>query len=149
MVGRGEKIYSRLLLKSFLGGTSCWDDKPPKRGNLKGNRWVHALRVGREGINIVAGKATTHRGTKQVRLCLARVCVAQCGRQVHPDLTKAVKGQDRKTLVTAGAIKRPLPCPVEGVEKQSTFYKVKRKNRARKKRKKKDKNENREEKKGN
>ena len=92
---------------------------------------MHALRVGREGINIVAGKATTHRGIKQVRLCLARVCVAQCGRQVHPDQTKAVKGQDCKTLVTAGAIKRPLPCLVGGVEKQSTFCKVKRKNRAR------------------
>ena len=36
-----------------------------------------------------------------------------------------------KTLVTAGTIKRPLPCPVEGVEKQSIFYNVKRKNRAR------------------
>ena len=97
---------------------------------------MHALRVGREGINIVAGrKATTHRGTKQVRLCLARVGVTQCSRQVHPDQTKAVKGQDRKTLVTVGAIKRPLPCPVEGVEKQSIFYKVKRKNRARRKEK--------------
>ena len=78
---------------------------------------MHALRVGREGINIVAGKATTHRRKKRVRLCLARVCVAQCGRQIHPDQRKAVKGQDRKTLVTAGAIKRPLPCPVERVEK--------------------------------
>ena len=95
----------------------------------------------------MAGKATMHRGTKRVRLCLARVCVAQCGRQVHPDQTKAVKGQDRKTLVTAGAIKRPLPCPVEGVEKQSIFYNVKRKNKARGKEK--DKNENREEKKEN
>ena len=136
MVGRGEKIYSRLLLKSVLGGTSCWDDRPPKRGNLRGNRWVHALRVGREGINIVAGKATTYRGIKQVRLCQARVCVTQCGRQVHPDQTKAVKGQDCKTLVTAGAIKRPLPSLVEEVEEQSTFYKVKRrKNRARRKEK--------------
>ena len=78
---------------------------------------MHALRVGREGINIVAGKATTHRGTKQVRLCLARVGVVQCGRRVHPDQTKAIKGQDRKILATAGAIKRPLPCPVEKVEK--------------------------------
>ena len=78
----------------------------------------------REGINIVAGrKATTHRGTKQVLLCLARVGVAQCGRQVHPAQTKAVKGQDRKTLVTAGAIKRPLPCPVEGVENRAHFTK--------------------------
>ena len=147
--GEGEKIYSRLLLKSLLGGTPCWDDRPPKRGNLIGNRWVHVLRVEREGINIVAGrKATSHRGTKQVRLCLARVGVAQCGRQVHPDQTKAVKGQDCKTLATAGAIKRPFPCPVEEDRKQSIFYKVKGKNRARRK-KKKDKKENREEKKGN
>ena len=95
---------------------------------------MHALRVERERINIMAGrKATTHRGIKQVRLCLARVCVTQYGRQVHPDQTKAVKGQNRKTLVTAGAIKRPLPCPGREVEKQSIFYKAKRKNRARKK----------------
>ena len=121
VVGRGEKIYSRLLPKPLLGGTSCWDDRPPKRGNLKGNRWVHALRVEREGINVVAGRnATTYRGIKQVRLCLVRVGVAQCGRQVHPDQTKAVKGP----LATAGAIKRPLPCPVKsGDRKQSTFSK--------------------------
>ena len=87
-----------------------------------------ALRVEREGINVVAGRnATTYRGIKQVRLCLARVRVAQCGRQVHPDQTKAVKGQDSKTLVTTDTIKRPLPCPVEGGEKQSIFYNVKRK----------------------
>ena len=122
VVGRGEKIYSRLLPKPLLGGTSCWDDRPPKIGNLRGNRWVHALRVERERINIVAGRnATTHRGIKQVRLCLARVGVAQCGRQVHPNQTKAVKGQDRKTLAMAGAIKRPLPCPVKKDKKQSTF----------------------------
>ena len=117
VVGRGEKIYSWLLPKPLLGGTSCWDDRPPKRGNLRGNRWVHALRVEREGINIMAGrKATTHRGIKQVRLCLVRVGVAQCGRQVHPGQTKVVKGQNHKTLATAGAIKRPLPCPVVGIE---------------------------------
>ena len=121
--GRGEKIYSRLLPKPLLGGTSCWDDRPPKRGNLRRNRWVHALRVEREGINIVAGRnATTHRGIKQVRLCLVRVGVAQCGRQVHPDQTKSVKGQDRKTLATAGAIKRPLLCPVEGSKKKNGVY---------------------------
>ena len=136
VVGRGEKIYSRLLSKPLLGGTSCWDDRPPKIGNLRGNRWVHALRVEREGINIVAGrKATTHRGIKQVRLCLARVGVAQCGRQVHPDQTKAVKGQDRKTLATTGAIKRPLPCPVGGIENRAYFTKEKEKNRARRKEK--------------
>ena len=99
---------------------------------------MHALRVRREEINIVAEKATTHRGTKQVRLCLAGVCVAQYGRQVHPDQTKVVKGQDSKTLVTAGAIKRPLPCPVEGVEKQRAYFTTlkEKKNRARGKEKK-------------
>ena len=97
---------------------------------------MHALRVAREGINIVAGKATTHRGTKQVLLCLARVGVAQCGRQVHPDQTKAVKGQDRKTLVTPGAIKRPLLCPVGGWKNRAYFTMLKEKNRARGKEKK-------------
>ena len=96
VVGRGEKIYSWLLLKSLLEGTSCWDDRPPKRGNLRGNRWVHALRVGREGINIVARKATTHRRTKRVRLCLARVCVAQCGRQVHQTKQRRLRGKTVK-----------------------------------------------------
>ena len=85
---------------------------------------MHALRVEREGINVVAGrKTTTHRGTKQVHLCLARVGVAQCDQQVHPDQTKAVKEQDRKTLVMTGAIKRPLPCLVEGVENRAHFTK--------------------------
>jgi hypothetical protein len=47
--------------------------------------------------------------------------------QAYPDQTKAVKGQNSKTLVTAGTIKRPLPCPVEGIEKQRIFHNVKRK----------------------
>ena len=57
------------------------------------------------------------------------------GRQVRPDQTKAVKGQNGKTLATTSAIKRLLPCPVKGIEKQSIFYGVKRKNRARRKEK--------------
>ena len=52
-------------------------------------------------------------------------------RQVHPDQTKAVKGQNSKTLVTAGTIKRPLPCPVEGIEKQGIFHDIEKKNRVR------------------
>ena len=104
---------------------------------------MHALRVEREGINIVAGRnATAHRGIKQISLCLARVGVAQCGWQVHPDQTKAVKRQDGKTLATAGAIKRVLPCPVGRIEKTEHIFGVKRRNRAREKRKK-DKKENR------
>ena len=57
-------------------------------------------------------------------------------RQVRPDQTEAVKGQNGKTLVTTGTIKRLSPCPVRRIEKQSIFYKVKRKNRARRKEKK-------------
>ena len=149
VVGRGEKIYSWLLLKPLLGCTSCWNDRPPKRSNLRGNRWVHALRVGREGINIVVGrKATTHRGTKQVRLYLARVCVAQCGRQVHPDQTKVIKGQGCKILTTVGTIKRLLPCPVKRGEKQRAHLTT-LKEKTEQEEKRKDKNENREEKKEN
>ena len=109
---------------------------------------MHALRVRREEINIVAEKATTHSGTKRVRLCLAGVCVAQYGRQVHPDQTKAVKGQDSKILVTAGAIKRPLSCPVEEVEKQRAYFTTLKEKQSKRKRKN-DKNENREERKEN
>ena len=54
-------------------------------------------------------------------------CVAQYSLQVHPGQTKTVKGQNSKTLVTAGTIKRPLPCPVKGIEKQRISHKVKRK----------------------
>ena len=42
-------------------------------------------------------------------------------RQVHPGQTKTVKGQNSKTLVTAGTIKRPLPCPVKRIEKQRIY----------------------------
>ena len=81
---------------------------------------MHALRVGREGINTVAGRKAM---AKQVRLCLARVGVAQCGRQVHPDQTKVVKGQGCKILATAGAIKRPLPCLGRGSKNRACFTK--------------------------
>ena len=70
-------------------------------------------------------------------------CVALYGRQVHPGQTKTVKGQNSKTLVTAGTIKRPLLCPVEGGGKtESASHNVKRKTEQEEK--KKDKNENRE-----
>ena len=52
--------------------------------------------------------------------------------QVHPGQTKAVKGQNSKTLVTAGTIKRPLPCPVKRWKKHEIFHDIKkRKNRVR------------------
>ena len=74
--------------------------------------------------------------------------VAQHSRQVHPGQTKAVKGQDSKTLVTAGTIKRPLSCPVKKVEKQRAHLTT-LKEKTEQEEKKKDKNENREEKKEN
>ena len=52
-------------------------------------------------------------------------------RQVHPDQTKTVKGQNSKILVTAGTIKRPLPCPVQRIEKTEDFSQRKKKNRVR------------------
>ena len=66
--------------------------------------------------------------TKWIRLCLAGVLYDW---QAYPDQTKAVKGQNSKTLVTAGTIKRPLPCPVERIEKQGIFHNVKEKSRVR------------------
>ena len=35
-VGRGEKIYFAATAQALLGGTSCWDDRPPKRGKFEG-----------------------------------------------------------------------------------------------------------------
>ena len=56
--------------------------------------------------------------------------------QAHPDQTKAVKGQNSKTLITAGTIKRPLPCLVKGIEKQRIFHNVKKEKQSKKRRKK-------------
>ena len=56
--------------------------------------------------------------------------------QVHPDQTKAVKGQNSKTLVTAGTIKRPLPCPVKRGEKQRIFHGIKEEKQSKNRRKK-------------
>ena len=47
-----------------------------------------------------------------------------------------VKGQNGKTLATAGTIKKLLPCPVERDQKQSIFSGVKGKKQSKKKRKK-------------
>ena len=71
------------------------------------------------------------------------------GRQVRPDQTKAVKGQDGKTLATTDTIKRLLSCPIERREKQSIFFTEWKENKKEQKENKKDKKEKREEKKGN
>ena len=36
VVGKGEKTYSVAPAQALLGGTSCWDDRPPKRGKVEG-----------------------------------------------------------------------------------------------------------------
>ena len=46
------------------------------------------------------------------------------------------KGQDRKTLATAGAIKRPLPCHVKGDRKTEYILRSEKKKQSKKKRKK-------------
>ena len=73
VVGRGEKIYLQLLPKPVLGGTFCWDDRPPKKGKFEGEPLVHALRVERESIYTVAGKKCYGRGRTETCLYLARV----------------------------------------------------------------------------
>ena len=72
---------------------------------------------GRKGRGAQKDKMSPRRTewTKWIRLSLAGVLYDW---QAYPDQTKAVKEQNSKTLVTTGTIKRPLPCPVEGVEKQ-------------------------------
>ena len=36
VVGRGEKTYFAAPAQALLGGTSYWDDRPPKKGNVEG-----------------------------------------------------------------------------------------------------------------
>ena len=36
VVGRGEKTYFAAPAQALLGGTFCWDDRPPKRSKVKG-----------------------------------------------------------------------------------------------------------------
>ena len=63
--------------------------------------------------------------------------VTQCGWQVHPDQTKAVKRQDRKTLATQALKRGPCRALRRGIKKKVYFRKGKeKKNRARRKEKK-------------
>ena len=36
VVGRWENTYFAVPVQALLGGTSCWDDRPPKRGKVEG-----------------------------------------------------------------------------------------------------------------
>ena len=95
---------------------------------------VHALRVERESINNVA--RIQRNKTKPASVWQGWMSHSLDSRPVRPDQTKAIKGQDGKTLATAGAIKRPLSCPIEGIEKQSIFSEEKEETEQKEKKKK-------------
>ena len=59
VVGRGEKTYFVAPVQALLGGTSCWDDRPPKKSKVEGGT-VRCMPYGieRENTYTVAGKGT-------------------------------------------------------------------------------------------
>ena len=71
MVGREEKIYLRLLPKPF------WEVHPVgmadhlKEASLRGNHWVHALRVENESIYTVTGRECYGRLRNETNLPLS------------------------------------------------------------------------------
>ena len=60
VVGRGEETYFAAPTQALLGGTSYWDNRPPKRGKVKGGT-VRCMPLGleRENTYIVVGKGAT------------------------------------------------------------------------------------------
>ena len=48
VVGRGKNAYFAAPTQALLGGTSCWDDKPPKRGKVEGKSLGACLEGKRE-----------------------------------------------------------------------------------------------------
>ena len=57
LVGRGEEAYFAAPGQTFLGGTSCWDDRPPKSGKVEGGT-IKCMPWGieRENTYTVVGK---------------------------------------------------------------------------------------------
>ena len=55
VVGRGEKIYFVTPAQALFGGTSCWDDKPPKRGKFEGES-LGACLESRERKHLYSGR---------------------------------------------------------------------------------------------
>ena len=71
MVGRGEKIYLAALAQALLEVRLAGMTDHPKEANLRGNRWVHALRVERESIYTMAGKKCYGRLRNETNLPLS------------------------------------------------------------------------------
>ena len=55
MVGRWEKIYFAPPAQALLGGMSCWDDRPPKRGKFEGEP-LNACLESRERKHLYRGR---------------------------------------------------------------------------------------------
>ena len=124
MVRRGEKIYFVASAQALLGEVRpAGMTDHSKEASLRGNRWVHALRVERESIYTVAGKKCHSKTKERINLPLSGKgeCRTVGDRQVRPDQTETVEGQNGKRLVTASTIKGSLPCPEKRIEKQSIF----------------------------
>ena len=60
VVGRGEKTYFAAPAQALLGGTSYWDDRPPKRGKVEGGTVKCTSRgIEKENTYIMAGEGAT------------------------------------------------------------------------------------------
>ena len=55
MVGRGKNVYFAVPVQALLGGTSYWDDRPPKRGKFEGEP-LGACLEGRERKHLYYGR---------------------------------------------------------------------------------------------
>ena len=58
--GEGEEAYFAASAQALLGGTSYWDDRPPKRGKVEGET-ARCMPWGieRENAYTMAGKGAT------------------------------------------------------------------------------------------
>ena len=71
VVGRGEKIYFAVPAQALLGGTSCRNNRPPKRDKFKGKSLGAYLKRKRESIYTVAGKKCYGRLRNETNLPLS------------------------------------------------------------------------------
>ena len=93
VVGRGGKIYFTLPVQTLLGGTSRWDDRPPKRGKIGEGTLGACHRKRERAFKATAeSSATADRNKTNLSLSGEGEPCAEGGRQACPDQTKAVRG---------------------------------------------------------
>ena len=94
--GEGKRSILWLLPKPFWGVRPVGMIDHPKEASLRGNRWVHALRVERERTQTVVGKGATADKQKKYSSLSGDGRVIHRrnsdGQPVHPNQTKGVKG---------------------------------------------------------